>query len=271
MLGRTALFRKSKAQLQRVQAQSRPRVLEVRPLAEPAAPRHSEQGCAATLDVSSAPVGKAPAGRAEEAPPAALAYSQEPVVQASQEPARQAQISDEAQQAVGGGAAARSSAAEPARSPAAPAAGGQRAEQAALRPGDGDRSRSQGPGERSLRGTPLLRRMASAADAEAALDAWLAEQSGSESRSVTACAELLQAALERGNAGLALAVHAAMCAARPAASLASGGGAWPPVTLDSMTAMVRAFAVLPQSYRESTAVRAAAALLCACPFPEFSA
>lgn len=242
----------SKAQLQRVQAQSRPHALEARPLAEPAAPRHAKQGCAAMLDGSSAPAGAlpgaTPTGREEEAPPGALglAYSQEPAVQATQQPAGQAQVSDKAQQAGAGGAYVRSSAAEPARPPAAPAAGGKRAEQAALQPGDEGRLRAQGPAEGSLQGTPLLRRMASMADAEAALDAWLAERPGSAGPSGAACAELLQAALERGNAGLALSVHAVMGAARPAASLASGGGAWPPVTLDSMTALVRASAMLPR-------------------------
>ena len=228
-----------------MQAQGRPRALEVNPLAEPAVHHRAEQGCAATLDAYSAPAGAlagaAPAGRAEEAQPSAAlrpACSQEPAVQVLQDPARQAQASDKARQAGADGAAARSAAAEP-RWPAAPAAGRERAEQAALQPGNEDRSRSQGPGERSLRGTPLLRRMASAADAEAALDAWLAERPRGEGPSAAACAELLQAALERGNAGLALSVHAAMCAPRPAASLPSGGGAWPPATLDSMTALVR--------------------------------
>ncbi len=92
----------------------------------------------------------------------------------------------------------------------------------------------------SLRGTSLLRRMASAADAEAALDVWLAECPGMAGPNEAACADLLAAALERGNVGLALSVHDAMCAACPAVAgpPRCAAGAWPAATLDSVAALV---------------------------------
>ena len=95
-----------------------------------------------------------------------------------------------------------------------------------------------------LRGTSLLRRMAGAADAEAALDIWLSECPGMDGPDEAACADLLAAALERGNVCLALSVHDAMSAACPAASLAAGPprcawGAWPPATMNSVAALVR--------------------------------
>ncbi|KAK9834837.1 hypothetical protein WJX81_002704 [Elliptochloris bilobata] len=119
--------------------------------------------------------------------------------------------------------------------------GGAATQRSLEQPADQAQSRRRALDSSTL-GTALLRRMAGAANAEAALDAWLAERPASSGPGEPECAELLEAALERGNAALALSVHEAMCAARPAAGLAAGGGAWPPATLDSVTALVAGLA-----------------------------
>ena len=83
------------------------------------------------------------------------------------------QTSEEAQQTDAGGAAASVAAAEPA---AGAGLGAERVEQALQQMGGENSPTSQARDERPLRDLPLVRRMAGAPDAEAALDAWLAER-----------------------------------------------------------------------------------------------